>query len=196
MEPVECILCLLSLVLLCVCFSVCADDGLDVEDSDIRPHFPQFSYSASVREWWRDLHRHARILSPAKKISLQHTPTLARVHSLTSGIDTKRTPIHTHCYQQTGNQIHMHTVTSKSNTMATNLLHSAVCWRGLNKLRLIQIGPPGCLLHYTLFTPFNKMSHRLMELNTSETAYAVCVYIHTHVHTLSCMHVLTKFKKK
>ena len=27
------------------------DDSLDPEDSDQRTHFPQFSYSASIREW-------------------------------------------------------------------------------------------------------------------------------------------------
>lgn len=27
------------------------DDSLDAEDSDQRTHFPQFSYSASIREW-------------------------------------------------------------------------------------------------------------------------------------------------
>ena len=39
---------------LCVClfpFVYTPDDSLDAEDSDQRTHFPQFSYSASIREW-------------------------------------------------------------------------------------------------------------------------------------------------
>lgn len=41
----------LSTNLIWVCVSVDDEDGMDAADNERRPHFPQFSYSASGREW-------------------------------------------------------------------------------------------------------------------------------------------------
>lgn len=41
----------LSTYLIWVCVSVDDEDGMDAADNERRPHFPQFSYSASGREW-------------------------------------------------------------------------------------------------------------------------------------------------
>lgn len=46
------------------------DDSLDAEDSDQRTHFPQFSYSASIREWsLRQLNNQANLHT----VTIPHT---------------------------------------------------------------------------------------------------------------------------
>jgi len=185
--------CLMSCVVL---LPFTPDDSLDPEDSDQRTHFPQFSYSASIREWSRRL---------VSKQAGEHTITIPHTHLhcwATAETETgtrhifirSLTHVHTDGHTHTRTHIHILAIQTRRGSLSmrwtTEL--SRFVWIDWQLCLCASSGlasgfPAGPLLHHTgvkaltLWKPGYASKYHLFTSCTHST------HTHTYIYTNPCV---------